>query len=93
MQTVWDTRYTTGSTSGRPTPFVSTSYDFFNILELQRNMLLLRGVSQTDTNANLINIRLTPHGALIRVMRAVACLNVSVSPVRSGNSAPYLDMG
>ena len=31
MRTVWDTMYTTGSTSGQPTPFVSTSYDFFNI--------------------------------------------------------------
>ncbi len=29
MQAVWDVMYTTGSSAGRPTPFVSTSYDFF----------------------------------------------------------------
>ena len=45
MRIVWDTMYTTGSTSGRPTPFVSTSFDFYNILALQRNMLRLRGVT------------------------------------------------
>jgi phenylacetate-CoA ligase len=39
---VWDIMYTTGS-SGRPTPFVSTAYDFVNILALNRNMLRLRG--------------------------------------------------
>lgn len=44
--------YTTGSTSGQPTPFVSTSFDFFNILRLQRNMLLLRGVTGRDVIAS-----------------------------------------
>ena len=41
---VWDVMYTTGST-GDPTPFTSTSYDFLNILALNRNMLRLRGVT------------------------------------------------
>src|SRR5689334_21776565 len=34
MRAVWDTMYTTGSSAGRPTPFVSTSFDFFRILEV-----------------------------------------------------------
>lgn len=38
---VWDVMYTTGS-SGAPTPFVSTAYDFVNILALNRNMLASR---------------------------------------------------
>ena len=28
MRTVWDVMYTTGSTTGKPTPFVSTAFDF-----------------------------------------------------------------
>ncbi len=93
MQTVWDTMYTTGSTSGRPTPFVSTSYDFFNILELQRNMLLLRGVTHQDTIANLFPITPTPHGAWIRVLHAAASLNVPVISAMPGNPSPYFHLG
>ncbi len=44
---VWDVMYTTGST-GAPTPFVSTAYDFVNILALNRNMMRLRGVTAED---------------------------------------------
>ena len=93
MQTVWDTMYTTGSTAGRPTPFVSTSFDFFNILELQRNMLLLRGVTQQDLIANLFPITPAPHGAWIRVLHAAASLNVPVMSAMPGNPSPYFHLG
>ena len=90
MRTVWDTMYTTGSTSGRPTPFVSTSYDFFNILELQRSMLALRGVGPQDVIANLFP---TPHGAWIRVLHAAASMNVPVVCAMPGNPSPYFHLG
>lgn len=83
--TVWDTMYTTGSTSGIPTPFVSTSFDFFNILTLQRNMLLLRGVTGRDVIANLFPLTQVPHGAWIRVLHAAASLNVPVVSTMPGN--------
>ena len=93
MQTIWDTMYTTGSTAGRPTPFVSTSFDFFNILELQRNMLLLRGVTQQDLIANLFPITPAPHGAWIRVLHAAASLNIPVISTMPGNPSPYFHLG
>lgn len=93
MRTVWDTMYTTGSTSGRPTPFVSTSYDFFNILELQRSMLALRGVGPQDVIANLFPITPTPHGAWIRVLHAAASMNVPVVCAMPGNPSPYFHLG
>src|SRR5436190_3099633 len=49
---VWDVMYTTGST-GEPAPFVSTSYDFLNILTLNRAMMRLRGVNERDSILNL----------------------------------------
>lgn len=93
MRTVWDTMYTTGSTSGRPTPFVSTSYDFFNILELQRSMLDLRGVGPQDVIANLFPLTATPHGAWIRVLHAAASMNVPVVCAMPGNPSPYFHLG
>ncbi len=93
MRTVWDTMYTTGSTSGRPTPFVSTSYDFYNILALQRNMLRLRGVTASDSIANLFPVTRVPHGAWIRALHAAASLNIPVVSALPGNPSPYFDLG
>ena len=93
MRMVWDTMYTTGSTSGRPTPFVSTSFDFYNILALQRNMLRLRGVTQHDIIANLFPVTRAPHGAWIRTLHAAASLNIPVVSAMPGNPSPYFDLG
>ena len=49
---VWDTMYTTGS-SGRPAPFVSTAYDFTNILAVQRGMMRFRGVTRVMTASSI----------------------------------------
>jgi phenylacetate-coenzyme A ligase PaaK-like adenylate-forming protein len=93
MRTVWDTMYTTGSTSGQPTPFVSTSYDFYSILALQRNMLRLRGVTPDDLIANLFPLTPAPHGAWTRVLHAAASLGVPVVSLLPGNPSPYFEMG
>lgn len=93
MRIVWDTMYTTGSTSGRPTPFVSTSFDFYNILDLQRNMLRLRGVTERDGIANLFPVTRAPHGAWIRVLHAAASLNIPVVSAMPGNPSAYFDGG
>lgn len=93
MQAVWDVMYTTGSAAGRPTPFVSTSFDFFRILELNRNMLRLRGVRGDDVIANLFPLTPRPHGAFIRAMHAAASLNIRVVAALPGNPSPYFTLG
>ena len=93
MQAVWDVMYTTGSTAGRPTPFVSTSFDFFRILELNRNMLRLRGVHPDDIIANLFPLTARPHGAFIRAMHAAASMNIRVVAALPGNPSPYFTLG
>jgi phenylacetate-CoA ligase len=81
---VWDVMYTTGS-SGAPTPFVSTAYDFINILALNRNMLQLRGVTSTDTILNLFPLTRYPHGAFARAMNAAAAMNIPVVAALPGH--------
>lgn len=93
MQAVWDVMYTTGSTAGQPTPFVSTSFDFFRILELNRNMLRLRGVRADDVIANLFPLTARPHGAFIRTLHAAASANVRVVAALPGNPSPYFTLG
>jgi phenylacetate-coenzyme A ligase PaaK-like adenylate-forming protein len=81
---VWDIMYTTGS-SGAPTPFVSTAYDFLNILSLNRNMLRLRGVTPADTILNLFPLTRYPHGAFARAMNAAAAMNIPVVAALPGH--------
>jgi phenylacetate-coenzyme A ligase PaaK-like adenylate-forming protein len=84
---VWDVMYTTGS-SGAPTPFVSTAYDFVNILALNRNMLRLRGVTLEDSILNLFPLTRYPHGAFPRVLHAAAACNIPVVSAMPGRGNP-----
>lgn len=88
-RTVWDVMYTTGSTSGRPTPFVNTTLDFWDILLLQRRMLAIRGVREDDRIANLFPLTRHPHGAFIRVMHAAAAAHIPVVAALPGNPSPH----
>lgn len=93
MGIVWDVMHTTGSTTGRPTPFVSTAYDFYRILELHRNMLRLRRVTPDDVIANLFPLTKHPHGAFIRVLHAAAAMNLRVVSTLPGDPSPYFTLG
>lgn len=80
---VWDTMYTTGST-GAPAPFVSTAYDFPNVLALQQAMMRLRGVTRDDSVLNLFPLTKLPHGAFARAMQACAAYGIPVTAVLPG---------
>jgi len=83
---VWDIMYTTGS-SGAPAPFVSTAYDFVNILALNRNMLRLRGVTSADSILNLFPLTRYPHGAFARAMNAAAAMKIPVVAALPGHGS------
>ncbi|MCC7425754.1 MAG: AMP-binding protein [Alphaproteobacteria bacterium] len=92
-RTVWDVMYTTGSTSGVPTPFVSTSWDFLDIMLLQRRMLDIRGVRPDDRIANLFPLTRHPHGAFTRALHAAAAANIPVTSHLPGNPSPRFTLG
>jgi phenylacetate-coenzyme A ligase PaaK-like adenylate-forming protein len=92
-RTLWDVMYTTGSSSGRPTPFASTTSDFWDILLLQRRMLEIRGVTRQDRIANLFPLTTHPHGGFIRVLHAAAALQVPVTSALPGNPGPGFLLG
>ncbi|PTW59821.1 phenylacetate-coenzyme A ligase PaaK-like adenylate-forming protein [Breoghania corrubedonensis] len=82
---VWDVMHTMQA-SGPPAPFVSTTYDFLNILALNRNMLRLRGTLQSDSILNLFPLTRHPHGAFARAMNAAAAYNIPVTAAMPGAS-------
>ena len=93
MRVVWDVMHTTGSTTGKPTPFVSTAFDFYRILELHRNMMRLRRVRPDDVIANLFPLTRHPHGAFIRALHAAAAMNLRVVAALPGDPSPYFTLG
>lgn len=82
---IWDVMHTTGTTTGIPTPFYSTAYDFYRILAVQEGMLRLRAVGPDDSIANLFPLTVWPHGAYARVPHAAAALKIPVISALPGN--------
>lgn len=93
MKALWDVMYTTGTTTGRPTPLYSTTWDFYDILALQHGMLTLRGVHKDDVIANLFPLTLWPHGAYARVPQAAAVMNLPVVSALPGNPSEFFRWG
>jgi phenylacetate-coenzyme A ligase PaaK-like adenylate-forming protein len=93
MTALWDVMYTTGTTTGRPTPLYSTTWDFYDILTLQRGMLELRGVRDDDIIANLFPLTVWPHGAYARVPHAAAVMNIPVVSALPGNPSEHFRWG
>lgn len=87
-ETIWDVMYTTGTTS-RPTPFHSTARDYYNILEVQRRMAAIRGMTGSDVIANLYPLTPRPHGAFIRCNQAAMVLGARL--VVGGGGVSYGD--
>ncbi len=82
---LWDVMHTTGTTAGRPTPFYSTTYDFYRILSIQEGMMRIRGVGAGDSIANLFPLTVWPHGAFNRVLHAAAAMKIPVVSAMPGN--------
>lgn len=90
---VWDVMHTTGTTTGVPTPFYSTTYDFYRVLAVQEGMLRLRGVGPEDSIANLFPLTVWPHGAYARVPHAAAALKIPVINTLPGNPSDQFRHG
>ncbi len=92
-QAMWDVMHTTGTTTGSPTPFYSTTWDFFDIMTLQRAMMRLRDVNENDVIANLFPLTLWPHGAYTRAVNAAAAMNIPAVATLPGNPSPEFRWG
>jgi phenylacetate-coenzyme A ligase PaaK-like adenylate-forming protein len=88
MQVFWDVMHTTGTSSGKPTPFYSTAADFYAILTANRRALEIRGVVDTDIIANLCPMTLHPAGAYHRTVAAASAMKIPVVSLTPGRPSP-----
>ena len=67
---LWDVAYTTGTTTGKPSPFYNTTHDIYAILDHTRRINEAEGVVATDRIANLYPVAGFPTGAFLSVVRS-----------------------
>ncbi len=67
---LWDIAYTTGTTSGKPSPFYNTTHDAYAIWDQSRRCNEAESVRPTDRIANLYPLADFPTGAFLSVIRS-----------------------
>ena len=67
---LWDVAYTTGTTSGRPSPFYNTAHDAYAIWDQARRCNDAEGLTADDRVANLYPLAGFPTGAFLSVIRS-----------------------
>lgn len=75
---LWDVAYTTGTSSGKPTPFYNTTHDIYGILEQARRCNQVEGIGPGDRIANLYPVAGFPTGAFLSVIRSGMICGVPV---------------
>jgi phenylacetate-coenzyme A ligase PaaK-like adenylate-forming protein len=75
---LWDVAYTTGTTSGRPSPFYNTTHDAYAIWDQARRCNEAEGVLPSDRVANLYPLADFPTGAFLSVIRSTMIAGLPV---------------
>ncbi len=75
---LWDVAYTTGTTSGRPSPFYNTAHDAYAIWDQARRCNEAEGLTSADRVANLYPLAGFPTGAFLSVIRSAMIAGVPV---------------
>ena len=91
MRVIWDVMHTTG-TSGKPTPFYSTTYDFYNIITMNQRSMELRGVTGSDSIANLFPLTVYPYGGFHRAVVASYAMKIPVVSPLPGRPSEYFKL-
>src|SRR5262245_15714766 len=75
---LWDVAYTTGTTSGKPSPFYNTAHDAYAIWDQARRCNQAEGFVATDRVANLYPLAGFPTGAFLSVIRSTMIAGLPV---------------
>jgi phenylacetate-CoA ligase len=82
---LWDVTYTTGTTSGRPSPFYNTTHDVYTVWDQARRCNEAEGLTSRDRVANLYPVASFPTGAFLSVVRSTMILGSPVVHALTGS--------
>jgi phenylacetate-coenzyme A ligase PaaK-like adenylate-forming protein len=83
-KTLWNVAYTTGTTSGKPSPFFNNTHDQFNIMLQAIHAGNAEGLNQSDLIANLLPLSSMPTGGFLVVGRTGDALGIPVISALTG---------
>lgn len=86
--TLWNIAYTTGTTSGRPSPFFNTTYDQLNLMLQARGAAEAEGFRPDDVLANLVPLPPMPTGGFLVVARTAEATGIPVVQALTGARNP-----
>ncbi len=87
--TLWNVAYTTGTSSGRPSPFFNTTHDQLAIMVQARLAAEVEGFKPTDVLANLVPLPPMPTGGFLVVARTAEAFGIPVVQAMTG--APHAE--
>lgn len=85
---LWDIAYTSGTTSGTPTPFYNTTYDFYGLLVQSRRSVEIEGVTDNDMIASVYPLTAWPTGAFLTASRSAMIIGAPIVFALSGTPYP-----
>ncbi len=83
---LWDVTYTTGTTTGRPSPFYNTTHDAYTVWDQARRCSKTEGLFAGDRIANLYPVANFPTGAFFSVVRTGMILGLPVVHALTGSA-------
>jgi len=86
--TLWNVAYTTGTTSGMPSPFFNTTHDQYHIMMQARQCAEAEGLVCGDLIANLIPLPPMPMGAFLAVGRTAEIMGLPMVSALTGARHP-----
>ena len=87
-KTFWNVAYTTGTSSGKPSPFFNTTHDHYQNLLQSGRCAEAEGIRRGDLIANLIPLSPVPTGGFLIVGRTGDALGVPVVSAMTGAKHP-----
>lgn len=81
---VWELVHTTGTSSGRPTPIVSTTHDYLGYVFQARRAMEIAGIGTGDVLGNLVPVAAHPTGAFIRAGAFAAAAGIPMVTLLTG---------
>jgi phenylacetate-CoA ligase len=83
---LWDLTYTTGTTTGRPSPFYNTTHDAYAVWDQACRCSEAEGLCSSDRIANLYPVANFPTGAFLSVARTGMILGLPVVHALTGSA-------
>ena len=87
-RTMWNVAYTTGTTSGRPSPFFNTTHDQYHIMLQAKVCSEAEGLRAGDLIANLYPLAPMPLGGFLCCVRSAEVMGLPVVSALTGSPHP-----